>query len=126
MIHLCLPPSPEHYLQEIGRAGRDGRAAKAIALPLEEEFVSRHSLAHSDRLSHNQLEIVFMRLQTLVDEALNDIPPEACVDLNADRLLVDDIHVAMPVTQTVDSSDCKEESIETIFSLLEEESQCNT
>lgn len=126
MIHLCLPPSPEHYLQEIGRAGRDGRAAKAIALPLEEEFVSRHSLAHSDRLSHNQLEIVFMRLQTLVDEALNDIPPEACVDLNADRLLVDDIHVAMPVTQTVDSSDCKEESIETIFSLLEEESQSST
>jgi len=119
VIHLCLPPSPEHYLQEIGRAGRDGRAAKAIALPLEDEFVSRHSLAHSDRLSKDQLEIVFLALQKLVDDALGDIPPEAGIDLEADELFIDDVHVAMPVTQTVDASDCKEESIETIFSLLE-------
>ena len=122
VIHLCLPPSPEHYLQEIGRAGRDGRPAKAIALPLEGEFVSRHSLAHSDRSSRDQLGIIFSSLQRLVDEALDDIPVEAGVDLNADKLFIDDIHVAMPVTQTVDASDCKEESIETIFSLLEEES----
>ncbi|KAL7529009.1 hypothetical protein ACHAXR_002742, partial [Thalassiosira sp. AJA248-18] len=123
VIHLCLPPSPEHYLQEIGRAGRDGRAAKAIALPLADEFVSRHSLAHSDRLSSNQLEIVFLALQNSVNEALGDIPPEAGVDLDADQIFVDGIHVAMPVTQTVDASDCKEESIETIFSLLEGDAQ---
>ena len=121
VIHLCLPPTPEHYLQEIGRAGRDGRPAKAIALPLEDEFVSRHSLAHSDRLSRSQLEIVFSSLKKQVDEALGDIPAEAGVDLEADELFVDDVHISMPVTQTVDASDCKEESIETIFSLLEGE-----
>lgn len=121
VIHLCLPPSPEHYLQEIGRAGRDGRAAKAIALPLVDEFVSRHSLAHSDRLSSDQLEIVFLALQRLVDEALGDIPPEAGIDLSADKLFLDDLHVAIPVLRTVDASDCKEESIETVFSLLEED-----
>jgi len=113
VIHLCHPPGPEHYLQEIGRAGRDGRAARAIALPLAEELVSRHSLAHSDRLARSQLKLVFSTLQKLVNDALSDIPPE--IDLDH----VDDLHVAMPVKQTVDSSDCKEESIETILSLLE-------
>lgn len=119
VIHLCLPPSPEHYLQEIGRAGRDGRPAKAIALPLQDEFVSRHSLAHSDRVARSQLDVVFSGLQRVVDEALSDIPPDAGVDLGADELFVDGLHVAMPVTQTVDASDCKEESIETILSILE-------
>ena len=119
VIHLCLPPSPEHYLQEIGRAGRDGRAAMAIALPLADEYTSRHSLAHSDRISLSQLETVFVRFRKLVDEALDDIPPEAGVDLTADELFVDDIHVALPTKLTVDATDCKEESIETILSILE-------
>ena len=126
VIHLCMPPSPEHYLQEIGRAGRDGRAAKAIALPLVDEYVSRHSLAHSDRVSSNQLEIIFLVLQHLVNEALGDIPPEAGIDMDADRLFIDDLHIAIPVKQTVDASDCKEGLIETIFSLLEEDNNASS
>lgn len=125
MIHLCLPPSLEHYLQEIGRAGRDGRAAKAIALPLVDEMFSRHSLAHSDRLTESQLRIIFTTLQQLVTEALRDIPEDAGVDLDAEEIFVDGLHLALPVSQTVNASDCKEESIETIVSLLEEESASN-
>ena len=125
VIHLCLPPSPEHYLQEIGRAGRDGRQAKAIALPLADEMISRHSLAHSDRLAKSQLNTIFCALQKLVNDALDDIPEEAGVDLDADEIHVDGMHIAMPVSQTVTASDCKEESIETILSLLEEDSSMN-
>jgi hypothetical protein len=125
VIHLCLPPSPEHYLQEIGRAGRDGRQAKAIALPLLDEMVSRHSLAHSDRIARSQLAVILSKLRQLVNDALGDIPEEAGVNLNADEIFVDGMHVALPVFQIVPASDCKEESIETIMSLLEEDSSTN-
>ena len=109
-------------MQEIGRAGRDGRNSKAIALPLADEMIARHSLAHSDRLAKSQLNIIMSTLQKLVMDALQDIPEEAGVDFEADQIFIDDTHVALPVFQTVNASDCKEESIETILSLLEEES----
>jgi len=120
VIHLCLPPSPEHYLQEIGRAGRDGRPARAIALPLVDEVASRHSLAHSDKISKSQFGIIFRTLQSAVEEAIDDILPEFGNKTDVENFAFDDIHVAVPVMKSVESSDCKEESIETIFSLLEE------
>lgn len=73
-------------------------------------------------MATSQLEVIFLELQRLVDEALSDIPPEAGINLEDDALFIDDLHVAMPVMRTVDSTDCKEESIETILSLLEESS----
>jgi ATP-dependent DNA helicase RecQ len=38
VIHMALPDSPDSYLQEIGRAGRDGQPAQVVLLYRPEDF----------------------------------------------------------------------------------------
>jgi len=112
VIHLYLSNSPEHYLQEIGRAGRDGRRATAIALPLLEEVPVRHSLVHSNLVAKSQIRSLFQTIRRLV-KSMGD-----AFDLrnsNSGRIL----HIALPVHSTVRGCDCKPETIETFLSLIE-------
>ena len=99
--------SPEHYLQEIGRAGRNGAPAFALALPLVEEVPLRHSLAHSNYVSKIQIRMILRKIRVLVN---------AAVEVSGgDR----DLHIALPVHATVRGCDCKQETIETFLSLIE-------
>jgi len=104
-------------LQEIGRAGRDGHPAQAIAIILRDEILSKHSLSHSDKISLSQATALLLMMQHIYkdtcesgDSSGNIVPNSKTIDL------------ALPILSTVQSIDCKEETIQTILSLLEDNS----
>lgn len=112
VVHMYLPASPEHFLQEIGRAGRDGRQAKAVALVVKEEVVIRHSQAHADLISKSQLKTIFLQFRDQVKAIIDSLSCNHWSDVPA-------IGIPIPLEKFSSLSDCKEGTIETIFSLLE-------
>jgi hypothetical protein len=112
VLHMYLSNSPEHYLQEIGRAGRDGRPARAISMPLLEEVPIRHSLVHSTTIARSQIKSLLVILRQLIKNAVGDIEesqyPSGLV------------HVALSLEASVVGCDCKAETLETLLSLIEQ------
>ena len=68
VVHASLPKSVEHFVQETGRAGRDGLPAACHLLVGRDDAALQMSLAHSNRLAALQIAAllaqVFVPLET--------------------------------------------------------------
>ena len=55
MIHFHLSSSPSNYLQEIGRAGRDGEASQAISLFQPDDAYILETILFADRITSEDI-----------------------------------------------------------------------
>ncbi|KAJ1436112.1 hypothetical protein B484DRAFT_393333, partial [Ochromonadaceae sp. CCMP2298] len=121
VVHCCAPKSVEAYLQEIGRAGRDGDPAACHLLLSKGDLSLQHSLGHSDRLSRLQVAALLLRVFVLEEGAgagSSAVPSSATSSSSSSSppLLSE---VCLPLDSLEEAMDIPAAAAETLLSLLE-------
>ncbi|KAI8905840.1 P-loop containing nucleoside triphosphate hydrolase protein [Gorgonomyces haynaldii] len=62
VIHYTMPKSLENYVQEIGRAGRDGRICECFCFLVKDDYILQRSLCFQDSITNSQLQMLLDRL----------------------------------------------------------------
>ncbi|MCU0865945.1 MAG: RecQ family ATP-dependent DNA helicase [Planctomycetes bacterium] len=65
VVHYEIPGSLEAYVQEVGRAGRDGAEARAVLLHTEDDVETQFRLAAASRLDRRDVSAVLRRVRNL-------------------------------------------------------------
>ena len=112
-----LPSRIKTYkLTEIGRAGRNGEDAIARAILIEEDAVAQNSLSHSNGCSKSQIAKFLTVVETATAGIIQDIPRDVLENLEFSEL-----DICVPVTESINMSDLREETVETLLSIMEED-----
>lgn len=108
VVHHDVPGSLEAYVQEVGRAGRDGRPARAVLLFAEEDIEMQFRLAASSRLDARDLRGILRRVRRLSRPTSNQVREAVCTpgeilqdDELAARGLADDRHAPTRVQTAI-------------------------
>lgn len=83
IVHATLPESLDRFYQEVGRSGRDGRAAASLLLFTPQDVRQARRLARETFISN---ELGFDRWTTMIDHPVTKSPDRGEVWLNLDRL----------------------------------------
>jgi superfamily II DNA or RNA helicase len=108
VIHLTLPKSIENYVQEIGRAGRDGKEARCHLITSEDDAVALRSYAHADTQDRAQV-------KELLVEIFSQQKGQGRVTKRATKHL----SVLLPVDTIEERLDMKSGVITTVLAWLE-------
>ncbi len=81
IIHAGLPFSLENYIQEAGRAGRDGKKAYAVLMEEKKVLKRLENIFESNLPDENFIKIVYQKLNIYFQIALHDLP-ETTFDFN--------------------------------------------
>ncbi len=76
VVHNSIPGSLENYLQEAGRAGRDGKPAHCILMFHDEDVETQHTLLSRNRLRQEDIQSVLDSLRRMREKNAKHTGPE--------------------------------------------------
>lgn len=80
ILHACVPETLDRFYQEVGRAGRDGRASLSIAMPAHEDFRTAKRLGEQKVIT---VERGLVRWEAMFESAVEVGDGLIAVDVNA-------------------------------------------
>ncbi|TMW69508.1 hypothetical protein Poli38472_001664 [Pythium oligandrum] len=116
VIHYHVPSSIEHYLQQVGRAGRDGKPARAVLYLLDDDVRSFRSLLFSNALHISQLERL-MKLLVKDSSVPSEVVSGHVVRLD-DSQTTGKTRIWLDVLWLEQYVDMKAATVETFFTVL--------
>ncbi|WIA09963.1 hypothetical protein OEZ85_010175 [Tetradesmus obliquus] len=122
VLHTCLPHSLEEYVQQVGRAGRDGRVGRCMLFLDDADYVKLRALAHGGTARRCSIELFLAKVfgRELEYEAQQDASAAADGKKRRKQPNLDPSrHRALPVQAAAAELDVAEEVMEGCLSFLQ-------
>ena len=71
VIHMNLPRSMENYIQEIGRAGRDGKPAYCHLFLSDEDYFKMRGLMYGEIVERNSVKALMRKILNIFLNNIN-------------------------------------------------------